>query len=228
MAKVKLGALAQDVRGSIAGQTFSRNKGGSYVRQKVSPTQPQTTRQTVQRAILSQVAIAWANTEAATRALWYAYAENHPVLDVFGDAVKLNGAAMFQKLNAVVRTCGYAPVATPPVAEAPAAIVSESLSASVADGITLGHGTAVPNTLGVMIFAWVTEPNQGALPKSKLRFIGAANGNADPAVEFATNQINNPLVALTQGKRLHVRAVQFELTTGRVINSTTHSAIISA
>ena len=226
MAKVKLGALAQDVRGTIAGQTFSRNKGGSYVRQKVSPTQPQTARQTAQRSILSQVAIAWANTEATIRALWYAYAENNPVLDVFGDALKLNGAAAFAKLNAILGTCGIAQIASPPVAEAPAAILLSSVVGDNSSGIIATYAASVPATSGVMFFAWVTEPNQGALPKSKLRFVGYKAGAAAAAITLAPADINNPLVALTVGKRLHVRLVQIEVASGRVLGSATASTVI--
>ena len=226
MAKVKLGALAQDVRGTIAGQTFSRNKGGSYVRQKVSGTQPQTARQTAQRSILSQVSIAWANTEATTRALWYAYAENNPVLDVFGDALKLNGAAVFAKLNAIRVTCGLPIVATPPVAEAPNAILLQSMLAFETAGIDANYTANVPATIGVMFFAWVTDPNQGALPKSKLRFIAYKPGTTDPLVHADLVDINNPLIALTTGRRIHVRLVQIEVASGRVLGSATASSVI--
>jgi len=226
MAKVKLGALAQDVRGTIAGQTFSRNKGGSYVRQKVSGTQPQTARQTAQRSILSQVSIAWANTEATTRALWYAYAENNPVLDVFGDALKLNGAAAFAKLNAVRVTCGQAIIATPPVAEAPAASTLDILQGTTAEGIVTQWNDSLPATTGIMFFAWITEPNQGALPKSKLRFVGFKPGVANDGLTLTPADINNPLVALTTGKRLHVRLVQIEVASGRVLSSATASTVI--
>jgi hypothetical protein len=228
MAKVKLGALAQDVRGTIAGQTFSRNKGGSYVRQKVSGTQPQTARQTAQRSILSQVSIAWANTEAATRALWYAYAENNPVLDVFGDSLKLNGAAVFAKLNAIRVTCGQAIIATPPVAEAPAAILFNTVVADETLGIYASYKANVPATSGVMFFGWATEPNQGALPKSKLRFIGYKAGSASSTLELLLAEINNPLVALKLGQRLHLRLVQIEIASGRVLGSTTTSVLVQS
>jgi hypothetical protein len=79
-----------------------------------------------------------------------------------------------------------------------------------------------------MFFAWVTEPNQGALPKSKLRFVGYKAGAAAAAITLAPADINNPLVALTIGKRLHVRLVQIEVASGRVLGSATASTVIVA
>lgn len=228
MAKVKLGALAQDVRGTIAGQTFSRNKGGSYVRQKVSPTQPETARQTAQRGILSQVAQLWAATVTATRSLWYTYAENNPVTDVFGDSLKLNGAAAFQKLNATLLTCNVAAITTPPTEEPIPHVTLQSIAAVTTTGITATFNDNLTDDRQIMVFGWVTPPNQGAFPKSKLRLLATAPGEASPTVTIAPGDIINPLVTLVAGQRLHVRIAVVEIASGRVTGTATASAIITA
>ena len=42
MAKIKFGMMMTDASGKLGGQVFSKNRGGSYVRTKVTPTNPQT------------------------------------------------------------------------------------------------------------------------------------------------------------------------------------------
>jgi len=114
MAKIKLGALAQDVRGSLAGSTFARNSAGSYVRQKVSPVQPQSALQIAQRGIFSVASQAWRNLDGGERALWNGWAAGHPIVDVFGDALILSGVAACTKINAMRLTHGLAIATTPP------------------------------------------------------------------------------------------------------------------
>lgn len=228
MAKIKLGALAQDVRGSLAGSTFARNKGGSYVRQKVSPTQPQSPLQTMQRQILAAVAALWAATTAAVRAEWYAYAEANPVTDVFGDAVRLNGAAAFAKLNAVLKTCALNLITTPPIGAAPAAAVVGGMTITDAGTLTVNFSTALNDNVDVMLFAWPTKPNQTAVPKSQLRFAGHVAGLQSAEVTMPNVAARNPLLTVSLGQRLHVRVVQIDLTSGRVVGVATTSGIVEA
>ena len=103
MASIKLGALAQDVRGSLNGTVFSKNRGGAYTRTKVSPTQPRTSNQTNQRAVFTGLAKAWGTTlSPAQRLAWITWAQAHPVTNIFGDAIILSGIAAFQQINRLV------------------------------------------------------------------------------------------------------------------------------
>lgn len=100
MAKIKLGALAQDVRGSLNGTTFSRNRGGSYVRTKVSPVQPVTEFNTFSRALFGAISQRWSTVLTdAQRAGWVSFAAVHPFINVFGDAIILSGVAFYQAVN---------------------------------------------------------------------------------------------------------------------------------
>lgn len=114
MAKIKLGALAQDARGSLAGTTFSRNRGGSYVRQKTSPVQPRTERQLAQRAIFTAASQGWRTIEPEQRAAWGNWATNHPISNVFGDAQVLSGIAAYTRIQSVLQTAGLPMDADPP------------------------------------------------------------------------------------------------------------------
>jgi len=98
--KVKFGGGVAEGRGSIAGTTFSRNKGGSYARQRVTPTNPQTAAQQAQRSRVSELAGHWGNTlTQVQRDGWGVFAENFTLTDVFGDTLVLSGAQAYTRIN---------------------------------------------------------------------------------------------------------------------------------
>lgn len=100
MAKVRFGGGVAEMRRSLEGSTFSRNKGGSYVRQRVRPTNPNTQAQINKRQILSQLAKKWA-TELSEpeRTTWVDFAELNPRIDVLGEPILLSGIQMFISIN---------------------------------------------------------------------------------------------------------------------------------
>lgn len=107
MALVKYGGGVLEVRGSIGGQTFSRNTYGNYIRSRTKPVNPQSTRQSEVRAILSQLMQSWANTLTETqRAAWNVYANNVPRLNKLGEAIKLTGINHYLRSNAPVLLAG--------------------------------------------------------------------------------------------------------------------------
>lgn len=109
MALIKLGGLAQDVRGSLNGMVFSRNRGGQYVRQKVSPLQPVSPWSARSRSIFKAVAQRWAQVlEPEQRQAWNAFAALHPFINVFGDSTLLSGVAFYEAANARLAQCGQA------------------------------------------------------------------------------------------------------------------------
>lgn len=123
MALIKLGSLAQDVRGSQNGLTFSRNKGGAYVRQKVTPVNPNTSAQRGVRAAFAANSKLWSGTmTAAQRAAWVAYASTYPYTNIFGDSSVLTGLAMSMAKNQVLNQLAVAAIVQPPVDNSVAAI----------------------------------------------------------------------------------------------------------
>lgn len=100
MALIKLGALAQDVRGSIAGTTFSKSRAGSTTRQKVSPVQPGTIRQLLARSIATVVSQGFRALTGAEQAAWGTWSNAHTVPNRFGDPMKLAPNAAFMRINA--------------------------------------------------------------------------------------------------------------------------------
>lgn len=90
-----VGALVGTMSGSMGGATASRNRGGQYLRQRVVPTNPGSTRQTMIRNYMSGAVTAWNSEDAAVRAAWATYAANVPTTDSLGNTIYLTGQQMY-------------------------------------------------------------------------------------------------------------------------------------
>ena len=94
MAKFLSSTIGQ-VSGSTGGTTYSRNKGGQYIRARAVPTQPRTTAQVAQRSALGSASQLWASISAEARALWTSYAALIPRVDSLGQTIQLTGQQVF-------------------------------------------------------------------------------------------------------------------------------------
>lgn len=100
MALIKLGGGVADIRGSIGGTVFSKNRYGSYSRNRTIPVNPSSTSQQKIRSAVSQIRDAWFNTLTdAQRAEWATYAANVTVLNRLGESINLTGWNMFCRSN---------------------------------------------------------------------------------------------------------------------------------
>lgn len=96
--------------------TFSRNKGGMYIRTRALPTNPNTTQQQVVRALMGQLTNVWINTlDDAQRAAWANYALNTPILNRIGEAKPIPALAMYVRCNIPRLQAGLARVDDAPI-----------------------------------------------------------------------------------------------------------------
>jgi hypothetical protein len=223
MARIKLGGLAQDVRGSLNGTTFSRNKGGAYVRTRVSPVQPRTFYQLRQRSIFATNAKAWSQLTDSQRTAWTAFAAANPLTNVFGDSIIVSGLAAYQQLNAVLLTIGQPVISDPPADKTviPIAAAVGMLSSSTGPLITnLEIGTdaqATSATTDYYVFATsVLQP--GINPsKSAYRFIGAYSPvAAATAVNILTEYTAKFGSSTATGKKIWAIVAQVSTDSGAV------------
>ena len=97
-----LGTIIGPASGSIAGLTFSHNKGGQYVRTRATPTDPGTVFQTAMRNAVAVLSSRWASTlTQVQRDAWEVYAANVPRPDRVGGTQLLSGIAMYIRSNSV-------------------------------------------------------------------------------------------------------------------------------
>lgn len=92
--------IGAQLSGSIGGITASHNKGGSYFRTRVIPTNPNTPAQSVVKQIMGSLASRWGGIlTQAQRDTWDEYAANVPLLNRIGESVTVTGLNMYQRTN---------------------------------------------------------------------------------------------------------------------------------
>lgn len=100
------GFLGAPLSGAIGSSVFARNKGGSYVRIKVKPTNPRTSRQTAARLSLAAAAVAWSQVPLANRGMWDTYAAAVPMPSRAGGTIRLSGQNQFVRAYATASAAG--------------------------------------------------------------------------------------------------------------------------
>lgn len=99
MAKIKFGMMMTDARGKLGGQVFSKNRGGAFVRTKVTPANARTVAQMASRNILATLSAQWSTLTQAQRTQWNNAVDAWQKTDVFGDLRKPTGKNLFTSLN---------------------------------------------------------------------------------------------------------------------------------
>lgn len=134
MAKVT-GFINAVLSGKLGGTVYANNKGGSYVRQYIKPTNPNTIAQISARADFTSAISAWHALTDAEKALWNSYALNHYASKLGSTGATYSGFNAFCALQNTARNAnrmsravawtsgvssltvsqtGFAPTATPP------------------------------------------------------------------------------------------------------------------
>lgn len=122
MALVKFGGGIIQMSGSIAGNTFARNRYGNYVRARTKPTNPNTTRQQGIRSAIAEATVRWSTVlNQAGRDIWNLYAANVAMKNRLGETVTLTGFNHYIRSNALRLQLGFAAIdAGPDLFELPA------------------------------------------------------------------------------------------------------------
>lgn len=110
MAKILYSALVSDMRNKLNGSVMSKNRYGSYVRNKVTPTNPATTAQVQARNRLATFSQAWRGITQSQRNGWINGASAFPIIDIFGQSKILAGNALFTQLNVNLAITGTAQI----------------------------------------------------------------------------------------------------------------------
>jgi hypothetical protein len=171
--KTKFGSIIVAGSGKIGGHVASKNRSGSYLRTKVSPTQPRTTYQLAVRQTLSQISSSWKALTTAQILNWNNAVAMYKKTDVFGDVVSPSGFNLFQKLNNNLTRIGKAVLTTPPLPTAVPDVSTGTLTAVHAGALTVTF-TTDPIVTASSVEVWATAPQSPGKTfiKSELRYIG--------------------------------------------------------
>lgn len=116
MALVQFGGGITKMSGSMAGNTYARNRSGNYVRARAIPINPNTAAQQRARNALAVLAERWAETlSVAQRVAWNLYASSVNMLNKLGETIKLSGYNHYMRSNSFLAQYGITLIDAGPV-----------------------------------------------------------------------------------------------------------------
>jgi len=115
MALIKFGGGIIEMRGSIAGNVYSRNRYGAYSRARTKPINPNSDRQDAIRAIVALVSSNWFHVATqAQRDAWAVFAANVPAKNKLGEVIYLSGFNQYVKSNIASLNAGLLAIQAAP------------------------------------------------------------------------------------------------------------------
>lgn len=210
------GPLTGAMSGSTGGSTFSRNKGGQYVRTRAIPTNPSTPRQLQTRGFLATLSQQWQSESQADQDAWTEFARQNPRTDALGQQFLLSGHQAFISLNARILQDAGVIILIPPVTPAPPAFRTLS---SIVDVTTPANTTLVftdPLVSGnkILLFAAVTNSQGKNYVENLYRLITfSAVDQVSPWPELV--DLEAVLGTISVGQKVFVKAAQYNPLTGQ-------------
>lgn len=110
--KIKYSALVSDARGKLNGSVASKNRYGQYLRNKITPVNPQTNHQMAVRGQFAALSSQWSTLTQQQRDSWRTAGEDSPETNIFGDTVVLQPNVFFIKRNMLLTTAGLPVIKT--------------------------------------------------------------------------------------------------------------------
>jgi hypothetical protein len=187
MAKVTFGGGIVSMSGKMSGNVFSRNKGGAYVRAKITPSNPKTMFQTLVRGFMAAISQSWRALTPAQILAWNAAANTDASVMKGGDVIKLSGHQYHQQLNRNILEISGTVITDPPLRTAVTQLASISaVAAHATPALTVTYSPAIPVTEKVILFATAPcSPGKSNL-NNKFRKIGVmASADSSPFAALA-------------------------------------------
>lgn len=231
MASIVFGGGITAMIGSHAGNTFSKNKGGAYIKKKMLGVNPRSVRQVANRTQIGQLSkeYTYALTDAQ-RAAWRTFASTYPVINRLGNTTFLSAAQMYAKLNAVVLRNGSPSVTLPPSSTVVGTPVSVVLVATSGGGGSLTVNLATTGSGGSdMAMLFLSSPlNPGKnYVSSQLRALPAAIAR-DTTVDITSAYLTLfGALPAAPGQRIFARAFVTNTTNGITSSAIQGSAMWS-
>lgn len=154
MALITTGAAVGQISGRVAGNVFSRNRYGSYIRNGTKPTVSTTSYAMAQKARLGNISGNWQSLSLANRQAWQTWAQNHPVLNRLGQTIVLTGHAAYVQINARIDQAGGSWIAQPPILAPPSPLLTFTLTADIGAGTCDIAFTATPLAANHRLWAY--------------------------------------------------------------------------
>lgn len=225
--KINWGALVVDGRNKIGGHVASKNRGGAYLRTKVSPAQPTSTYTAAVRSRLASISAGWRGLTDVARKQWNEAVGAFKKTDIFGNSRNPSGFNLYQELNNNLVNTGSAQITSPPLPEAVATMDSASFEAVHAGAVTLTYSPVIPAGQKFLVRATSSLSPGKYFVKSELRQIQViAAADVSPLVLTPSYNLKFGAVGAA-GQKVFMEVVPINTTTGQKGRPILMSAIIT-
>ena len=228
MAKIILQQAFAEISGKLNGTVFAKNRGGAYLRTKVSPVNARTAAQLQARNLLSGYSQAWRNLTQTQRDSWNAASSNWSLATVFAQGATATGHGLFVTLNTNTNLAGGSSLTLPPNKVGAAPIQEFNGVSAVVDGaITLDvlpatvpaeHTMYIESTQGMS--AGISNAN------SKYRFVGVLGAGSATDEDLAGDYAAK-FGAVSAGQKIFFRIKFINKNTGEVSLPVTANTIVT-
>lgn len=214
--KAKWGMFITDGRGKVGGHVASKNRSGSYIRTKVTPTNPQTSFQATVRNRVAAFSQAWRGLTQSVRNSWNEAVDNFQSTNVFGDKFSPSGLNLYVKLNANLDQIGISALTNPPL---PATVENiDTITPAAAAGagtftVAYTPATVPADTAFIIETTRMVSPGKNFV-KNEYRFLTFADA-ADTSPEDIAAAYVARFGSLVAGQKIGVRVTPINKTTGQ-------------
>ena len=221
-----MGAWIVDVRGKIGGTVFTKGRSGAVARNKVTPVNPRTSRQSAVRAALGALSQAWRTLTQAQRDAWNAAVSSFSKTNIFGDTVNPTGKNLYVGLNTNLEKVSASAIAVPPTpAEMTAPIIN---SLNVATTVAIMNFDVTNTSAGQKLFIQASPSVSAGITNisSKIALI-AVEPQTSGLVDIWASYIavfGTPIV----GQKIFLRVSGVNETTGQMTVPEILSYIVTA
>jgi hypothetical protein len=174
MAKVLFGPLITGARGTIAGTTFSANKGGPYAKGWARGPNPQTTPQYIPRSTFARYAIRWGTLTSAQRTSWDTYAAlpAQKLTDPLGNDYYASGFNWYLNFNTHRTYLGRPPYDTCGNPTVPATLTPSSIvvNSTPTNNAVVTYPSPPANAVDCAWFVYLA-PTKGRIVASNANFL---------------------------------------------------------
>jgi len=227
--KTKFGAIIVDGRGKIGGHVASKNRGGSYLRTKVTPVNARTSAQLAVRNFFTQLSQAWRSLTQAQRDAWNAAVTDYSRTDIFGDLRNPSGINLFQRLNNNLLQIGESVINEPPLPVEVANVVALSVSATVAvPSMELDISETVPANTFLVVLATAPMSAGKSFVKSEFRRIAHYAPTEVSPIDILSDYVSKFGSTGAIGQKIFVKVFTVSAITGQTGSASQVSVITEA
>jgi len=230
MALVKYGGGITQMSGSIAGNTFARNRSGNYVRARTKPVNPNSAAQITCRSGIAQIVAYWNDIVTPNeRIAWSTYANAVAFKNKLGETTYLSGFNHFVRYNAIyLRQAGLIEASGPSVLALPAQDSTVSVVAKVTGNnleITYDAGAEWQSIPGSQMIIWCGQPQLA----TRNFFAGPWKLAGGIAIGQANPKVISAPYTLILGQKIWIYArILIAPTDPRLSNPTVKSTVVVA